>query len=153
VRAYLNKPVSNEVLKEHIAVLLQELRAEDLAAFRHSGGARGEANREPDLEKELNIILSGGRNPEETEPGREGAGAPRSFRLADGSDKVYLALLHVGRKSGGDPELTREQMDGIRLGIRRFSAASPAAATSWRSAAIRAPRACTRCFGLRMTPG
>lgn len=119
VRAYLNKPVSNEVLKEHISTLLQEVRAEDQAAQEKAGGAPRKADQAFDPEKELNIILSGGRDPEGAGPGseREGERGARLLRLADGSS-LYLSILHVGRKSGDDPELPRERVEEIRLSLK-----------------------------------
>ena len=51
VRAYLNKPVSNDALRAQIEELLEELRAEEADSGRASA---------PDPEKELNQILSEG---------------------------------------------------------------------------------------------
>jgi YesN/AraC family two-component response regulator len=117
VRAYLNKPVSNEVLKKHIATLLQEARAEDRTAQEKDGGEFRKSEQAFDPEKELNILLSRGRELEELGLEPEGEGGSRLALLTEGSS-LYLSILHAGRKRGEEPELSREQIDGIRYSLK-----------------------------------
>ena len=88
VRAYLNKPVSNEALRAQIAALLDELRAEDASPAREA---------EPDAEKELNQILGEGMRgkPEQSCPALR-ARCPEAF----GEGWFYLGILHVSAPSG-----------------------------------------------------
>ena len=118
VRAYLNKPVSNELLKENIEGVLQELRA---------SGSPGTGRRDralPDPEKELNILCSGGPHdarPEEVYPGLYA----RCPGLFDGTGRFYLAILHIGRRDSEDAHLTDAQLNAIRPAVPGLFADTP----------------------------
>ncbi len=80
VRAYLNKPVSNDALRGQIEELLEELRAE------------AQASAPPDAERELNQILAEGvrARAEEAYPALW-ARCPQAF----GGGWLYLGILHI----------------------------------------------------------
>ena len=118
VRAYLNKPVSNELLRENIESILQELRAE---------GSPGTGRRDralPDPEKELNILCSGGQQDAAPEAAYPGLYA-RFPGLFDGAGRFYLAILHIGRCDREDTQLTDAQLNAIRPEVLRMFSDTP----------------------------
>lgn len=108
VRAYLNKPVSNDALRAQIEELLEELRAEE------AGSGRASA---PDPEKELNQILSEGLRggkPEDAYPALWSR-CPEAF----GGGWFYLGILHITAPSG------RAQVAAARNAVREAVAQAP----------------------------
>lgn len=123
VRAYLNKPVSNEVLRENIEGVLRELRA---------GGPSGTGRQDrlqPDPEKELNILISGGQRDARPEAAYPGLYA-RFPQLFDGTARFYLGILHIGRRDSADARLTSAQLNAIRPAIRSLFMETPCACES-----------------------
>lgn len=115
VRAYLNKPVSNEELREQIEDVLRELRAEDA-----SSGAERQDQNESDPEKELNLFLSGGARPESVCPG-----LCRQFPALFGGGYVYLGILHIGSRDRDDQRLTHGQFNALRPVVRSLFMDAP----------------------------
>lgn len=119
VRAYLNKPVSNEVLKTQIEGLLRQFRGNAPAASR-----RRERTLERDLEREVNILLSGmlqGASPAAAFPTL----CERYPGLFSGEAWIYLGLVHIGRAAEADAPLTQNQINNLVPAIRRaFEAAA-----------------------------
>ena len=108
VRAYLNKPVSNDALRAQIEELLEELRAEEADSGRASA---------PDPEKELNQILSEGLRggkPEDAYPALWSR-CPEAF----GGGWFYLGILHITAPSG------RAQVAAARNAVREAVAQAP----------------------------
>ncbi|MDY3026658.1 MAG: helix-turn-helix domain-containing protein [Candidatus Faecivicinus sp.] len=116
VRVYLNKPVSNEQLKENIEGVLQELRA--------VSSDTGRNHTAPDCEKELNILCSGSQydvHPENVYPGL----FTQCRGLFSGAQPFYLAILHIGRRSSEDAQLTDAQLNAIRPATPELFAGAP----------------------------
>lgn len=114
VRAYLNKPVSNEELREQIEEVLRELWAEDA-----SSGAEREKHAEADPEKELNLFLTGGSRLEVSCPE-----LCRQFpRLLSGA--VYLCMLHISSRDRDDQRLSHNQLDALRSMVRSLFMDAP----------------------------
>ncbi len=117
VRAYLNKPVSNEVLREQIDSILKELRAGDAA----SGGAVERHYTDP--EKELNLFLTGGAG-----DARPNVVCPElNERLPHlfGGGKVYLGILHIGSRDREDRRLSGGQLSAMRQVIHKLFMEAP----------------------------
>lgn len=117
VRAYLNKPVSNEVLRENIEGILRELRAEDQAPPRSRSGEDGR-------DRELNILFSGGwrgAQPERTFP----ALVEDYPELFSGSDWLCLAILHIDPPDGEDARRFSARLDAVRAAVCSLFAETP----------------------------
>lgn len=114
VRAYLNKPVSNEVLRTQIEDLLRPFRGNAPAASRQ---------KERTLEREVNIFLSGmlrDANPATAFPML----SEHYPGLFNGEGWIYLGLVHVDRAAEADAPLTQNQINSLAPAIRRSLAAS-----------------------------
>ena len=102
VQAYLNKPVSNEVLRAHIEELLAQLRAQERTEARRTDRV--------DAERELNALLSGGP--------QAGGAYPELLAkypgLFSGRSVLYLALLHISGRSGPGGRPTQAQLSALR---------------------------------------
>lgn len=111
VHAYLNKPVANEMLRSQLESAIQELEN-----ARQPGGDAGD-RAAFDPEKELNILLSGEMH--DSRPEDACPGLYRRFpRLLDGTGRLYLAVVHLGRKDDGAEGLFRSRMNEIRQEVR-----------------------------------
>ncbi len=111
VRAYLNKPVSNDVLKSQIESILWELSAEDMALS--DAAERAPAN----PEQEFNMLLSGSHSdmaPAQAFPGLNA----RWPELFDGTAGIYLSILHIEKKDARGTLLAMERLDAIRQAVR-----------------------------------
>jgi len=115
VRAYLNKPVSNEELRGQIEDVLRELRAEDA-----SSGTERQDPATQDPEKELNLFLSGGVRPEVACPG-----LCRRFPRLFGGGYVYLGVLHIGSRDRDDQRLSHGQFNALRPVVRSLFMDAP----------------------------
>ena len=118
VRAYLNKPVSNEVLKENIESVLRELRADAPPEL----GRQDRTAADP--EKELNILCSGEQRDARPETAYPGLYA-RCPALFDGTGRFYLAILHISRRDSGEVRLTGAQLSAIRPVVQGLFADAP----------------------------
>lgn len=118
VRAYLNKPISNEMLREQLESTLRDLRSEREAEAEASDRA------DFDPEKELNILLSGEARDGKLE--ERYPGLSRFYpRLLDGTGRFYLAVLHLGRKHDDNAGFGSSQLDAVRPAVRRIFEEAP----------------------------
>lgn len=115
VRAYLNKPVSNEELRGQIEDILRELREEDAS----SGTGRQDLT-QADPEKELNLFLSGGARPESICPG-----LCRQFPALFKGGAVYLGVIHIGSRDRDDRRLSHGQLNALRPVVRSLFMDAP----------------------------
>lgn len=115
VRAYLNKPVSNEELRGQIEEALTELRAEST-----SSGARRQAPTASDPEKELNLLLSGGARLDGACPGLH-----RQMPLLFGGGAVYLGIWHIGSRDRDGRRLSHGQLGAMRSAVRSLFMDAP----------------------------
>ena len=104
VRAYLNKPVSNDELRGQIEEMLRELRAEDA-----SSGTERQDPAQQDPEKELNLFLSGNARPETVCSGLSGR-----FPGLFGGGKNYLAILHISSRDRDDQHMSPVRLSELR---------------------------------------
>lgn len=111
VRAYLNKPVSNDILRSQIESILWELSEEEVSL----SGASERAAANP--EKEFNMLLSGSHR--DTAPAQAFPGLyARWPELFDGTARLYLSILHIEKKDAHGVLLTMDRLDAIRQAIR-----------------------------------
>lgn len=111
VRAYLNKPVSNEMLRGQLEAAISELSVEDRSVEDRQDRAAY------DLEKELNFLLSGEIQKEkraDTCPGL----CEFYPQLVAGTGKAYLAIVHLGVKNDDRGRLTNDSLNAIRPKVR-----------------------------------
>ena len=118
VQAYLNKPVSNQMLREQLERTLDELRREreEEDAQRGTDGF--------DLERELNALLSGelaGRRMEDACPGLCG----NYPFLRSGTGKCYLAILHLSRNDGEKEKPSPSRLNAIRSIVKSILEKTP----------------------------
>lgn len=117
VRAYLNKPVSNDVLRENIEGLLNELRQEEQHAPREHPG-------EDDCARELNMLFAGGWRdvrPEQIFP----ALAQSCPELFSGASWLCPAILHIDPRDGEDAEDFFARLNAVRIAVRDLLAETP----------------------------
>lgn len=115
VRAYLNKPVSNEELRGQIEEALGELRAESA-----SSGAGRQDTAAPDPEKELNVFLSGGARLDSACPGLR-----KKMPLLFGGGAVYLGIWHIGSRDRDGRRLSHAQLGAMRSAVRSLFTEAP----------------------------
>lgn len=114
VRAYLNKPVSNEELREQIEEALQELRAEGASS---AGERQDPAAQDP--EKELNLFLTGNARPE--------VSCPELCRLFPQllGGAVYLGMLHISSRDRDERRLSSNQLSALRPVVQSLFMEAP----------------------------
>lgn len=115
VRAYLNKPVSNDELREQIEEALRELRTEDA-----SSGTERQDPATQDPEKELNLFLSGNARPEAVCPG-----LVSRFPGLFGGGKTYLAILHIGSRDRDDQRMSAARLSELRSALHSLFMDAP----------------------------
>lgn len=115
VRAYLNKPVSNEELRGQIEEALGELRAESA-----SSGTGRQDTAAPDPEKELNVFLSGGARLDSACPELR-----KKMPLLFGGGAVYLGIWHIGSRDRDGRRLSHAQLGAMRSAVRSLFTEAP----------------------------
>jgi len=119
VRAYLNKPVSGELLREHLENAIQELKN-----TAPTPGAGGRDRTAYDPEKELNFLLSG--VPQSDRMGETCPGLLRHWPgMFDGSARLYLAILHLGGLDDGQEKLSSSRLNDMRSQARGIFEETP----------------------------